>query len=49
MLYGSVIWTIENEEKRRIKALEMWFYKRMQKINLTDRIANKVVLYRVLE
>lgn len=44
MLYGCKTWTIVREEMRRIEAFEMWCYKRMEKINWTDRITNGKVL-----
>jgi len=49
MLYGSKTWTISKEEQRRIEAFEIWCYRRMLKISLTDMVTNKEVLERVSE
>ena len=48
-LYGSETWTLRKEEKRRIDALEMWLWRRMERISWTDRVRNEDVLLRVGE
>ena len=48
-LYGCETWTSGKEEKRRLEALEMWCYRRMEKISWRDRVTNEDVLRRVQE
>lgn len=48
-LYECEIRTITKEEMRKIEALEIWCFKRIQKISWTDKITNKDILERVLE
>jgi hypothetical protein len=48
-LYGSETWTLKTEEVRRLEALEMWLWRRMEKISWTDKITNEEVLRRVGE
>ena len=33
MLYGAEAWTLRKEEKNKIEAAEMWFYKRVLKMS----------------
>jgi len=44
MLHGNETWTIAKEEQRRIKAFEIWCYRRMLKISWTDMVTNEEVL-----
>jgi hypothetical protein len=39
-LYGSETWILGENEDRVINAFEMWWQRRMLKINWTDRITN---------
>ena len=48
-MYGAETWTLGPEEIRRLKATEMWFWRRMEKISWTDKISNEEVLRRVGE
>ena len=47
LLYGSETWTLKKEDIRKLEALEMWLWRRMEKISWKDRISNEVVLRRV--
>ena len=44
MLYGSEAWTLRKEEKNKIEAAEMWFYRRLLRIKWTDKRTNDSVL-----
>lgn len=48
-MYGCETWTIAREEVRRIEAFEMRCYRRMKKINWTDKVTNEEALERVSE
>lgn len=37
LLYGVVIWTLTELTCKKIRAFELWLYRRMLKIALTDR------------
>src|SRR5687768_2172739 len=47
LLYGCETCTLRKEEIRRLEALEMWLWRRMEKISWTDKISNEEVLKRV--
>jgi hypothetical protein len=47
-LYGCETWTLRKEEVRRLDALEMWLWRRMEKISWTERRTNEEVL-RIIE
>ena len=47
LLYGSETWTLTKEDIRKLEALEMWLWRRMEKISWTDKITNEEVLGRV--
>src|SRR5437899_4339758 len=47
LLYGSETWTLKKEDIRKLEALEMWLWRRMEKVSWKDRISNEVVLGRV--
>ncbi len=44
--YGCETWHFTNETCRRLKAFEMWCYRRMQRISWRERVTNKEVLKR---
>jgi hypothetical protein len=48
-LYGSGVWTITAAEQKRLKPMEMWYYRRMMKIYWIERITNEEVIRRVAE
>lgn len=46
-LYSCKTWTISTVERSKLGAFEMWCYRRMLKIKLTERITNETVLTRI--
>ena len=48
-LYGAETWTLKEEDIRRLNALEMWIWRRMEKISWTDKKTNEEVLRMVGE
>ena len=44
LLYGSENWTLNKTDIRKIKAAEMWFLRRMEKVKWTEKITNEEVL-----
>ena len=43
-LYGAETWTLRKEEFRRLDSLEMWLWRRMEKISWTEKKTNDEVL-----
>ena len=43
-LYEAETWTLRQEDRRRLDALEMWLLRRMEKISCTEKITNEAVL-----
>ena len=43
-LYGAETWILIQEDRRRLDALEMWLWRRMQKISWTEKISNEAIL-----
>jgi hypothetical protein len=48
-LYGEETWTLRKLEQKYLESLEMWCWRRMEKISWTDRVNNEAVLHRVKE
>jgi hypothetical protein len=48
-LYGSETWTLRKVDQKYLESFEMWFWRRMEKINWTDRVKSEEVLHRVKE
>ena len=44
LLYGCECWTIDNETRKRLEAVEMWFLRRMMRISWTEKKSNAEVL-----
>ena len=44
VLYDCDTWTLRGEEINRLEALEMWFWRKLEKIKWKDRISNDEVL-----
>ena len=44
LLHGSENWTLNKTDIRKIKAPEMWFLRRMEKVKWTEKITNEEVL-----
>ena len=47
--YGAETWTMRKEDVKRIKALEMWIWRRMERISWTEHRKNEEVLKKVEE
>ena len=39
-LYGCETWTLKKEEKDKLEALEMWLWRKLEKVDWSDRISN---------
>jgi len=48
-LYAAETWTISKTDLKRIKAFEMWIWRKMEKISWTAKVSNSDVLNRVKE
>lgn len=48
-LYAAETWTLKKEDIKRIEALEMWLWRRMEKVPWTAKKSNKEVLQTVEE
>jgi hypothetical protein len=48
-LYGAETWTLRKVDQKYLKSFGMWCWRRMEKINWTDRVRNKKVLRRAKE
>ena len=49
LMYGSETWTLKKADRKRIDALEMWIWRRMEKIKWIDKVTNDNILTRVKE
>ena len=49
VLYGAETWTLRQNEQKQLEAFEMWVWRRMERVKLTDKIKNAVVLEKVGE
>ena len=49
VLYGAETWTVRRNEQKQLEAFEMWVWRRMERVQWTDKIKNAVVLERVGE
>ena len=47
--HGSETWTLRATDQKRLESFEMWCWKRMEKISLTDHARNEDMLLRVNE
>lgn len=43
-LYGAETWTLRKDDMRRLNALEMWLWRRMERISWVDKKTNREVL-----
>jgi hypothetical protein len=48
-LNGDENLTIREMDQKYLESIELWCWRRMEKINWTDRVRNEAVLYRVKE
>ena len=39
-LYGAETWTLRRNEQKRLEAFEMWIWRRMERVEWTDKIKN---------
>jgi hypothetical protein len=46
-LYGAETWTLRAVHRKHMESFEMWCWRRMEKISLTDHVRNDDVLLRV--
>ena len=49
LLYGSENRTLNKTDIRKIKAAEMWFLRRMEKLKWTEKITNEEVLNKIIK
>jgi hypothetical protein len=42
-LYGAEIWTLQKVDQKYLEGFEMWCWRRMERINWTDRVRNEVL------
>jgi len=48
-LYGAETWSLLKVDRKYLEGFEMWCWRRMEKINWTDRVRNEDVLQRIKE
>ena len=48
-LYGAETWTLRAVDQKHLESLEMWCWRRMEKISWIDYVRNEEVLLRVKE
>ena len=48
-MYGVTNWTLRKVDQKYLEKSEICFWRRMEKINLTDHVRNEEVLRRVTE
>ena len=49
LLYGSETWTLRKEDIRKLEAVEMWMWRRMERVSWMDKITNEEILNKVRE
>jgi len=47
LLYGCESWTINKNMEQKLKATEMWFWRKMMRISWTEKLTNEEVLEKV--
>jgi len=43
-LYGAETWTLRAVDQKHLESIEMWYWRRMEKISWTDHVRNEVFL-----
>ena len=46
-LYGAATWTLRAVDQKHLESVQMWCWRRMEKISWTDHVRNEEVLLRV--
>ena len=46
---GAETWTLRAVDQKHLGSFEMWYWRRMEKIDWTDHVRNEEVLFRVNE
>src|SRR5215813_4188104 len=49
LLYGCETWTLRSKDIKKLKAFEMWTWRRLERISWMDKVTNQEVLVRVGE
>jgi len=49
VLYAWETWTMTQADRKRLEAMEMWIWRRMEKISWVDKVSNEEVLQRANE
>jgi hypothetical protein len=49
VIYGYETWTLRTVDQKHLESFEMWCWRRMEKISLTEHVRNEEVLLRVKE
>ena len=49
MLYGAETWTLRKEDMKRLSAVEMWLWRRMERISWMEKRTDEEVLNVVAE
>jgi len=49
VFYASETWSMTQADRKRLEAMVMWIWRRMEKISWVDKISNEEVLQRVNE
>jgi hypothetical protein len=47
--YGAEMWTLREVDQKYLESVEMWCWRKMEKISWTDRVRNEEVSLRVKE
>jgi hypothetical protein len=47
--YGAETWKLQEVDQKLLESIEMWCWRRMEKISWTDLVRNEEVLLRVKE
>ena len=48
-MYGAETWALKAVDQKHLESFEMWCWRRMEKISLTDHVRNEEVLLQVNE
>ena len=48
VLYASESWSVTQADRKRLEAMEMWIWRRMEEISFVDKVNNNEVLQFIL-